>query len=220
MNDRMPNPLPPSPSVVGSGSMHPTKERLLQAVLHLMQTWPLERITADMVLETAGVSKGSMYHHFQDFAQLVEEVLVARFAAGVDLTIAAVEQIARQCQDCQEAVIAMRVLTAEMNGPSRARMRFERARLLGSAQENSRWKRRLAQEQSRLTDGLAALFIEFQQKGWARKDVDPRAAAVLIQAYTLGKVVDDIVDDPMSEAAWNDLINKVVETVLVAPAAN
>ena len=30
-----------------------------------------------------------------------------------------------------------------------------------------------------------------------------------------GKVVDDIVDEPMSETAWNHLINQVVDLVFV-----
>ncbi len=34
-----------------------------------------------------------------------------------------------------------------------------------------------------------------------------------MQAYTLGKVVDDIVDEPMSETAWSHLINQVVDLV-------
>jgi hypothetical protein len=76
-------------------------------------------------------------------------------------------------------------------------------------------KKRLGQEQSRLTNGLTDLVIYFQGKGWARQDLDARAIAVLVQAYTLGKVVDDIVDEPMSETAWNHLINQVVDLVLV-----
>jgi hypothetical protein len=40
---------------------------------------------------------------------------------------------------------------------------------------------------------------------------------VLIQAYTLGRIVDDIVDEPVDPAAWNDLIMKVISQVLAAP---
>jgi len=40
---------------------------------------------------------------------------------------------------------------------------------------------------------------------------------VLIQAYTLGRIVDDIVEEPVDPAAWNELIMQVITRVLVAP---
>jgi len=193
--------------------LHPTKARLIQAVQQLMEQQALEHITADMVLEASGVSKGSLYHHFEDYSQLVEEVLVARFVAGMDLTIAAVGKVARESHSKQEALVALHLLIAEMNAASRAAVRLERARLLGATQANPRLKKRLGQEQSRLTNGLTDLVIYFQGKGWARQDLDARAIAVLVQAYTLGKGVDDIVDEPMSETSWNHLINQVVGLV-------
>ena len=32
----------------------------------------------------------------------------------------------------------------------------------------------------------------------------------MIQAYTLGKIVDDVAESKMPESDWNDLINEVV----------
>ena len=154
-----------------------------------------------------------MYHHFEDYAHLVEEVQVARFAAGMDQTLVAISRIGRDSRNKQEAVASFHALTAEMSAPNRSGLRLERARLLGASLANPRLKKRLAQEQVRLTDALTELVLLFQAKGWACPDLDPRAVAVLMQAYTLGKVVDDIVDQPMSETGWNQLINRVVDQV-------
>jgi hypothetical protein len=39
--------------------------------------------------------------------------------------------------------------------------------------------------------------------------------AVFIQSYTIGRAVDDVTSEHMSQEAWNDLINKIIENVLV-----
>jgi hypothetical protein len=78
-------------------------------------------------------------------------------------------------------------------------------------------RRMLGAEQARLTDALTDLIREAQEKGLYRNDFDPRACAVLIQAYTLGKVVDDVVDTPVDPQAWNDLISQVIALVFASP---
>ena len=91
--------------------------------------------------------------------------------------------------------------------------RFERTKLIGFSRDNPRLSKKLAGEQWRLTSALEGLFVEMQTKGWMSKNFDPRAAAVLIQAYALGKIIDDIVDEKVDEEAWNQLINKIIDRV-------
>ena len=47
------------------------------------------------------------------------------------------------------------------------------------------------------------------------KDFDAHAGAVLVQAYTLGMIVDDFVENQMDPEAWYDLIDKVVDKVFL-----
>jgi hypothetical protein len=43
-------------------------------------------------------------------------------------------------------------------------------------------------------------------------------AAVLIQAYTLGKIVDDVAKTKMSSQDWDNLINDVVLEGMLTPS--
>jgi hypothetical protein len=81
-------------------------------------------------------------------------------------------------------------------------------------QNNPKFKKALGQVQRSLTDLFTEQFTEVQNRGWFNKDFDPRAAAVLIQAYTLGKIVDDVVDNQMDAIAWNALIGLIVDRTL------
>ena len=72
----------------------------------------------------------------------------------------------------------------------------------------------LGVEQERLTEMIADLYREVLKKGWGNPSLDPRSIAVLIQAYSLGKVVDDVTDTHMDGEKWDHLINTILETVL------
>ncbi|MFZ4718096.1 MAG: TetR family transcriptional regulator C-terminal domain-containing protein [Ilumatobacteraceae bacterium] len=74
----------------------------------------------------------------------------------------------------------------------------------------------LATEQRRLTDTLVELVAGGQGRGWVSRDVDPYAMAVLVQAYTLGRVVDDVTGQQMDPAAWTAVVSRIVDHVIIA----
>jgi hypothetical protein len=82
------------------------------------------------------------------------------------------------------------------------------------AEKNDKFRKALGEAQQGLTDLFTAQFTEVQNRGWFNKDFDPRAAAVFIQAYTIGKIVDDVVDNQMDALAWNALIGLIVGRTL------
>jgi AcrR family transcriptional regulator len=194
-------------------STHPTRDKLLASVVVLLQTHLPQAITSEMVLKHSGISRGSMYHHFKDFAELVEVALVQAFAANVDRSIAALTAILVSAQKKADIYTGMAQVTAATQGAELKPIRFQRARLIAFSEDNPRLAHALAVEQQRLTDAITDLVREAQMRGWMNKEFDPQAAAVLIQAYTLGKIVDDIALVPMSDAAWNSLINRLIERV-------
>ncbi len=53
-------------------TFHPTKRLLVETVAGMLEAKKPSEILADGVLESSGVSKGSMYHHFEDLQELVE----------------------------------------------------------------------------------------------------------------------------------------------------
>lgn len=195
-------------------AVHPTHERLRTTALDLLSRHELEDISTDMILQTSGVSKGSLYHHFEDLADLLETALVHRFTQSVDESIALAGKLLAGAPDAAGFRAAMVDYHRFNHAPERRRHRIERARLLGLSHNNPRFARRLGEQQSRLTAAFADLCREAQSRGWMASDFDPMAAAVLLQAYTLGRVIDDIASEQMDDAAWDRLIMKLVENVL------
>lgn len=203
----------------GLGNCHPTSERLINSTIELLQEFLPEEISTDLVLQHSKVSRGSLYHHFEDLSDLLETAMVRVFSETVDHNIALIAGLIEQATCAADFYRATEQFNLVTQAPERREVRFERIRLMGFACKNPRMAKQLAAEQSRLTDSYARLFRVAQQKGWMHDDFDPRAAAVLIQAYTLGRSVDDLGDKPIDPQAWNSLIMKIVTRVFGVSAA-
>lgn len=195
---------------------HPTHERLVAAAYELLLDHRPEDISTGMILERSGVSRGSLYHHFEDLDDLLETALVRHFARTVDQNIAVMTELIEKAADSVDFYRATEQFTALTQDPDRRVNRFERVRLLGLASMNSRMSEKLAVEQNRLTRSYAELFRKAQDRGWMSDDFDPHVAAVLIQAYTVGKIVDDVSTDRIDTAEWNRTIMKIITRVFGA----
>lgn len=196
-------------------SSHPTRDRLIETMAELLDGSDPEHITADQVLTASGVSKGSLYHHFEDFEDLLEAALISRFSVNVDATIDGLAQILATVKSREELVSALREANAHDQAQSRAKFRLERARAAGLTYSSPRFHDALGIEQQRLTDAFTDLFIEAQNKGWMSTDINPRAAAVFVQAYTVGRVVDDIAPEKVDPQSWVDLLMTVIDKAIL-----
>jgi hypothetical protein len=74
----------------------------------------------------------------------------------------------------------------------------------------------LGQTQQQLTDSLTTIIQNAQDKGFVTASFEARTIAVFIQAYTLGKIVDDVTTTPMNDQDWERLITVIGNTVLAA----
>ena len=110
-------------------------------------------------------------------------------------------------------------MTAATQGPATAASRALRVWTLGQAGLRPSMREALGVEEERLTDALTDQTRAGQEKGWFRVDLDPAAIAVFIQAYTLGKSVDDVTPRHVDQAAWELLVNAVIATVFMGDPA-
>jgi AcrR family transcriptional regulator len=194
--------------------IHPTRMLLIDTTVSLLDIYSLEELSAEMVLKSSGVSKGSMYHFFPDFSSLLEAAFLQRFSRHVEQSIAAIESIVDLSSNQEEFFTKLEAVTIATQSEIRRVHRFERARILAKAERNERFKNDLALVQQHLTDSLADCFAQAQQQGWLNTSFEPRTGAVYIQAYTLGKIVDDISPTPMDPDDWNALIMRIARLAL------
>ena len=194
-------------------AVHRTKALLIATTVELIDVRGAEALQVEEVLAASGVSRGSLYHHFADFYELIEVAVAERFSASVDRSITAITRLLDTATTREECLAGLRQITEQTQARHLESVRFERARALGMAGTNERFRVILGAQEQRVTDALADLFRRAQARGWMNSEFDAHAAAVLIQAYTLGRIVDDISPRQMDQDAWVDLISRLIERV-------
>lgn len=194
---------------------HPTKRLLVETVSTLLESKRPSEILADEVLERSGVSKGSMYHHFEDLQELVETAQIFRYSKWIDGSIdflASYVATARTKKELREALLKLTVVT---QADERKDARAERAQALAACFNNPRMAKQMGDETQRLTDSIADVTEEVKNKGLFRPDVHAQALATFIQAYTLGKLVNDYNPTAVREDDWNQFIMNIVDNTFL-----
>lgn len=194
---------------------HPTYEHLLACAMGLLDNHPPSEITSEMILKSSGVSKGSLYYHFNDLSDLLETALVRSFSTVVDENIAILRELTTSASNAADYHRAVIDFNNFAQSAERSSFRLARVRLLGLATSNTRMASRLAAEQTRLTKVYTELLEIAQAKGWLRSDISAHGIAVFFQAITVGRVVDDISEELMDLENWKKLIMKVAQDFLL-----
>jgi AcrR family transcriptional regulator len=194
---------------------HPTKTRLIETTAELLEKQFPQEIQVDEILEKSGISKGSLYHHFEDLGELLEAAQVFKYAAWVDRSIGLIVPVLSSVKTREEIIEGLAVLTKYTQSSEYRATRFYRARTLANSEVSDRFRKALGIEQDRLTAALEDLVAEAKNKGLFKAHLDNRVIAVFIQSYTLGKIVDDIVPSPIFQETWDGFILEMLTNTLV-----
>jgi AcrR family transcriptional regulator len=195
-------------------TLHPTKAKLLDTAVALIDEFGPIGFTVDALLERSTISKGSLYHHFVDFSDVIEQAQVIRFSRYIDADIKALFEMLSTARSGAELRERFESLVLATSDPSRADARSDRATIVGLARHSKNFAEALGREQQRVTDALADIAREAQEKGYIRTDVDVRVLATFIQTYTLGFVLNDITIDPILPDEWSKFVSALLAASL------
>jgi hypothetical protein len=125
-------------------------------------------------------------------------------------------QTLAECKSRDEFKAGVKQSIVQTLGQDAVGLRLSRARIIGLSAKYPHLRQRIAREQERLSRTLEALFRQSLEAGWLKADLDIASAVVFIQAYTFGKLIDDIADVKLDPSRWTAFIMLVLETVVLS----
>lgn len=205
--------LRPSRVVSSTERNHPTRQQLVDEVARQIMFGGTESVDVELLLRNVGVTKGSLYHHFESINDLVIAGLLQAFEIGIRESQAWSLSLRDDCKSAREARDRLHSIIEISQSPERKPIRSVRLYALSLARTQPRLASKVAELQAELTETMTEVNREFQRRGWMRADIDACALAVLIQAMNLGRIVDDVVDDAqhVEPDAWITLYNDVLD---------
>ena len=193
---------------------HPTKVHLTEAAATLIDEFGSQGFTVEQLLEKSNISKGSLYHHFEDFHDVIMQAQVLRFARYVEEDIAALTNVLLASTSREDMFGRLDQISRATHDPARSVRRADRIEILAGARHSEKMKNALGPTQARLTGAIADLVREMKAKEFVSENLDPGSVAVFIQAYSLGLIVNDVSNEPIDLEEWHAMISRMTRGLL------
>lgn len=194
---------------------HATRRTLIDVTSWLMDQKPLLQITSDQVLHASGVSKGSMYHFFNDFDELLEITQTERFNHWANSLIQFVSHQFQQATDRESFITALESVLSNNCCESLKISHTELSRTLGFALGNSRFSQNIIEIKERVRFSILNILNESLIKALpGYSAINPENLALFIETWIFGRIAGEFYRTPINEDEWRCLTTSLVTCII------
>jgi AcrR family transcriptional regulator len=194
----------------------PTYRKILDTAVAVLYEDGFDRFNVQRVLDEAEVSRATLYRHFPDVDGLIETALVETFRQELDRFQGMAVELVERSTDVTSFRHEVRQFF-EVFSSIPAVFRLRRTHTFALASSRPGLAATVAIIQETLTDSWESTIQTAQHKGLIRKDLDSRAAAVMIQSIALGRIVDDTAVSHISNEQWADMFFQLIDRTMIVP---
>ena len=194
------------------------RERLLAAAIRHLETHGEAELRVTEIAEEADVAIGLIRHHFGSRDGLVAAAQQRRTEGVTREDLAGMRATLTEVADNDALMARVIELTRAVTDRRRADVRLSRIAAIATAHGRPEAREAIGATLDDLLDDLSVLIMEAQLQGLVRTDLDARAVATFLQAYSLGLIVHDLDPKGPDAGKLTDVIVTAVRAILSPPA--
>ena len=189
-----------------------SRQGLIDAALDIIVANGIDALRIEDVCERVGVTKGSLYWHFQDRQGLIREALFEQLRRLSAEQIEALDEAIDSGASRDEYLMRVAGTLVDPFDPEEAEARWQRWEMLATTRRDPELRDVMADLQRRHQRYLVSIMSKAQERGILRRDVDPAAVAAAINALALGSNnLSFLAEDGPTPEAWNGLILLLID---------
>ena len=181
-----------------------SRAALIDAALKTILAHGIDAVRIDDIAREVGVTKGSLYWHFEDRQGLIKEALAEQIRRMSAETIDAVSEAIVGSSNKNDYLSRIIPFIIDPFDKSQVLERWGRLGVLVETRNDPELKKLMSDVQVRHLEVAVELMTEAQERGFLREDLDPRAIAVALNVINLGSTIIDVLGDsgPTPEEWW------------------
>jgi len=196
----------------GRATPQDSRQGLIDAALDIIVANGIDALRIEDVCERVGVTKGSLYWHFQDRQGLIREALFEQLrrlsAEQMEALDEAIDSGARR----DEYLARVAGTLANPFDTDEVEARWQRWEMLATTRRDPELREVMADLQRRHQRYLVSIMSKAQERGILRRDADPVAVAAAINALALGSNnLSFLAEDGPTPEAWNGLMLLLID---------
>jgi AcrR family transcriptional regulator len=195
-----------------------SRGQLIDVTLRVILEQGVDAVRIDDIVAEVGVTKGSLYWHFEDREALVKAALTEHIRRLSAETLTGVSEALDESSGQDDYLARVAPFIADPYDAEQVRDRWEKLAILVETRNHPELLEMMRDVQGRNIDLFVELMTQAQKAGVLRQDLDPRAVAAALNAMYLGSnVIDMLGDSAPTPDAWWGLITFFIGTLFPPP---
>jgi AcrR family transcriptional regulator len=191
-----------------------TVNSLLDAAIEEIETLGEDGVRVETVLEKAGVSIGSLYHHFGGREQLIEAARIEQLRRFHTDDLNAIQRLLSDINSVEDLQERLTLMSQAFHDPNGGDTRLRRLALLGSAVTRDALFATTRDARQKTNQILIDVFQDLKDRRILSENADPATITLFIQALSFGQVLADIDGTSPDPEYWATLSKKLVLMVM------
>lgn len=189
-----------------------SRQELLDVALGIIAEHGVDALRIEDVCEAVGVTKGSLYWHFQDRQGLIRAAMFEQLRRLSEAQLNSLDHAIDAAKSRDDYLLMVAGSLVDPFDARQAEVRWQRWEMLATARRDPELRQMMAEIQQRHQRYLTGIMVKAKERGILRGDADPTAVAAAITSIGLGSNhLSYLGTEGPTREAWNGLLVMMID---------